>query len=445
MGYEVMWRVLMMLHTVEYQYSRALKVAFMFLAMGRFTLGAMGEVLEGCDGLFSTYLHLVHHRQERSHDPVDRDGLKVSTPRGKCAPQLHVRCFYLKNFSLNLQVTPFFTDNLTSSTPPPLPPISFLVNGTSKVSRIGLKEYVKPPIVMHDMDDEELLWRASMTPRVREFPFKRVPKVAFMFLTRKDVVLAPLWEKFFKGYEGLYSIYVHSNPSFNGTMPESSIFHGRRIPSKEVGWGKFNMIEAERRLLANALLDLSNQRFVLLSESCIPLFNFPTIYSYLINSTKTFVEAYDLPGPVGRGRYNPRMRPHINLEQWRKGAQWFEMDRDLAIETISDCAYFPIFQKFCKSSCYVDEHYLPTFVSAKFWKRNSNRTLTWVDWSKGGPHPAKLERTGVTIELLERLRSERKCEYNGETSSICFLFARKFFPSTLDRLLRFAPKVMKFN
>ncbi|KAH9722829.1 Core-2/I-branching beta-1,6-N-acetylglucosaminyltransferase family protein [Citrus sinensis] len=298
---------------------------------------------------------------------------------------------------------------------------------------------------MHDMTEEELLWRASMSPRIHEYPFKRVPKVAFLFLTRGAVTLAPLWEKFFHGHEGLYSIYVHSSPSFNETVPQSSVFHGRRIPSKEVQWGKFSMLEAERRLLANALLDITNQRFVLLSESCIPLFNFSTIYNYLINSSKAFIEAYDLPGPVGRGRYNRPMRPVIRLEQWRKGSQWFEMDRALALEVISDKKYFVTFKRHCKASCYADEHYLPTFVSVKFWKRNSNRSLTWVDWSKGGPHPAKFQRRDVTIEFLKRLRSGSHCEYNGKSTNICFLFARKFLPNALDRLLRFAPKVMGFN
>lgn len=214
---------------------------------------------------------------------------------------------------------------------------------------------------------------------------------------------------------------------------------------QEVQWGKFSMLEAERRLLANALLDISNQRFVLLSESCIPLFNFSTIYNYVTNSTKTFIEAYDLPGPVGRGRYNHRMKPLIRAEQWRKGSQWFEMDRALAIEVVSDKKYFSTFKRYCKSSCYGDEHYLPTLVSIKFWKRNSNRSLTWVDWSKGGPHPARFQRTAVTVELLKKLRNGGNCEYNGKKTSICFLFARKFMPDALNRLLRFAPMVMKFN
>ncbi|XP_068640995.1 glycosyltransferase BC10-like [Aristolochia californica] len=296
---------------------------------------------------------------------------------------------------------------------------------------------------MHDMDDEELLWKASMVPH-RRSPFQWKPKVAFMFLTRGPLAFAPLWDKFFAGHEGLYSIYIHFHPSFNESMPEDSVFHGRRIPSKEVQWGSFTMIEAERRLLANALLDFSNQRFVLLSESCIPLFNFPTIYSYLINSDETFVEAFDEPGPVGRGRYNFHMKPQIMPNQWRKGSQWFEVDRQLAVEIVSDRKYFPIYGKYCKRACYADEHYLPTLVHIKFGRTNANRTLTWVDWARGGPHPTRFWRGQVTVELLQKLRNGSECMYNGRSTRVCYLFARKFLPNALTRLMRFASTVMKF-
>ncbi|KAK6241933.1 hypothetical protein SCA6_007322 [Theobroma cacao] len=355
--------------------------------------------------------------------------------------------FHLKNFSIDLHITQLsLTTRSASAPPPPPPPQSFTPAAkTSNVAGIGLTEFLKPPDVMHGMDDKELLWRASMVPRIPQYPFDRVPKVAFMFLTKGPLLLAPLWEKFFEGHEGMYSIYVHSNPFFNLSDPKSSVFYGRRIPSKEVEWGKVNMIEAERRLLANALLDFSNQRFVLLSESCIPIFNFSTVYSYLINSSQSFVESYDLEGPVGRGRYSRRMSPRVTLDQWRKGAQWFEMDRELAIGVVSDQEYFPVFQKYCKGACYADEHYLPTFVTMKFGHKNSNRTLTWVDWSKGGPHPAKFLRTEVTVEFLERLRSGSQCQYNGNTTDICHLFARKFSPDALYRLLKFAPKLMHFH
>lgn len=129
-----------------------------------------------------------------------------------------VLSFSLKNLSFNLD----FTQLRFSPTTQPLP----------AAHHVGLAEYLKPAPIAHDMEDEELLWRASMSPRIPEYPFERTPKVAFLFLTKGPVVLAPLWEKFFKGHEGLYSVYVHSNPPWNETEPEDSVFHGRRIPSK---------------------------------------------------------------------------------------------------------------------------------------------------------------------------------------------------------------------
>ncbi|GMH10447.1 hypothetical protein Nepgr_012288 [Nepenthes gracilis] len=341
------------------------------------------------------------------------------------------------SFSIGPRTTTRIQSSASSTIAPPLPP---------PPAASPMESHHNPASsCVHHMEDEELLWRASMVPRVRKYPFKLVPKIAFMFLTKGPLPLSPLWEKFFHGYEGRYSIYVHPHPSYNQSFPKNSVFHGRRIPSKEVKWGEFSMLEAERRLLASALLDFSNQRFVLLSESCIPLYNFSTVYSYLINSDRTYVEAYDLPGPVGRGRYSPRMKRHIALSQWRKGSQWFQMDRRLAIEVVSDGKYINLFRRFCKNSCYGDEHYLPTLVSIGFWGRNSNRSLTWVDWSRGGPHPATFGRAQVSVELLERLRSSRTCEYNGRRSNVCFLFARKFSPESLNRLLAVAPKLMKFS
>ncbi|PIA33357.1 hypothetical protein AQUCO_04100047v1 [Aquilegia coerulea] len=120
------------------------------------------------------------------------------------------------------------------SLPPPPPPPQSHERVNVSCGTSGLKEHAKTSstVFIHNMKDDELLWRASMVPRIRQFPYKRVPKVAFMFLTKWEVALAPLWEKFFKGYEGLYSIYVHSHPSFNKSMPNDSVFHGRVVPSK---------------------------------------------------------------------------------------------------------------------------------------------------------------------------------------------------------------------
>ncbi|XP_066329964.1 glycosyltransferase BC10-like [Miscanthus floridulus] len=310
----------------------------------------------------------------------------------------------------------------------------------------GLERWTRPPArVEHAMTDEELLWRASFAPWVRGYPFRRVPKVAFMFLTRGPLPLAPLWERFFRGHEGRYSIYVHALPSYHANFTSESVFYRRQIPSKVAEWGQMTMCDAERRLLANALLDISNEWFVLVSESCIPIFDFNTTYRYFQNSNRSFLMAFDDPGPYGRGRYNWNMTPEVELDQWRKGSQWFEVHRELAIEIVKDTVYYPKFKEFCRPHCYVDEHYFPTMLTIEAPNSLANRSVTWVDWSRGGAHPATFGRGDITEEFLRRVQKGWTCLYNNQNSTMCFLFARKFAPSALEPLLELAPTVLGYG
>uniref|UniRef100_M1B318 Core-2/I-branching beta-1,6-N-acetylglucosaminyltransferase family protein n=2 Tax=Solanum tuberosum TaxID=4113 RepID=M1B318_SOLTU len=294
------------------------------------------------------------------------------------------------------------------------------------------------------MSDKELLWRASMVPRVKKYPFKRVPKIAFMFLTKGPLPLAPIWERFFKGHQGFYSIYIHSLPSFEADFPASSVFYKRQIPSQVTEWGKMSMCDAERRLLANALLDISNEWFVLLSESCIPLYNFNVIYKYISQSKHSFVGAFDDPGPYGRGRYDENMLPEVNISQWRKGSQWFEMSRKLALFIVEDTKFYPKFAEFCRPACYVDEHYFPTMLTIQASNLLANRSITWVDWSRGGAHPATFGKSDITEEFMKRMLAGPNCTYNDRNTSMCYIFARKFAPSALEPLFLLAPKYLGF-
>ena len=191
-----------------------------------------------------------------------------------------------------------------------------------------------------------------------------------------------------------------------------------------------SMCDAERRLLANALLDISNEWFVLVSESCIPIFDFNTTYKYFQNSSQSFVMVFDDHGPYGRGRYNYNMTPEVELTQWRKGSQWFEVDRELGIEIIKDTRYYPKFKEFCRPSCYVDEHYFPTMLTIEAPQSLANRSVTWVDWSRGycttcGPCPVQdfhipSSSNLTTFSCRNResaLQSKRECHsFHGSAS-----------------------------
>lgn len=118
-------------------------------------------------------------------------------------------------------------------------PTNIVVSNTTKKSvKEEPKEESETPrpaassAFLHSMTDEELFWRASMVPRIRKTPFKKIPKVAFMFLVRGRLPLSPLWARFFRGYKGFYSIYVHTQPYYVGEVAPEPIFQGRRIPSE---------------------------------------------------------------------------------------------------------------------------------------------------------------------------------------------------------------------
>ena len=154
--------------------------------------------------------------------------------------------FYVKSslFSLQDDTISFISHPSAAAPPllvtqPPTPAPSPLPQPSSASASASLSPLPNVPLasrdkltLMHSMDDNELFWQASMVSRVQQFPYKHVPKVAFMFLVKGPIPLAPLWELFFKGHEGFYSIYVHPHPSYNASVPEDSVFHGRKIPSK---------------------------------------------------------------------------------------------------------------------------------------------------------------------------------------------------------------------
>eukprot|EP00256_Glycine_max_P057559 XP_014625424.1 uncharacterized protein LOC100784132 isoform X2 [Glycine max] len=288
----------------------------------------------------------------------------------------------------------------------------------------GCKGFVDwlPPMPAREYTDEEIASRVVIkdilnSPAV----VSKNSKIAFMFLSPGSLPFERLWDKFF-----------------------------------QVIWGKISMVDAERRLLANALQDTDNQQFVLLSDSCVPLYDFEYIYEYLMYTNISFVDCFKDPGPHGNGRYSDHMLPEVEVKDFRKGAQWFAMKRQHAIIVMADNLYYSKFRSYCQpglegKNCIADEHYLPTFFQMVDPGGIANWSLTHVDWSERKWHPKSYRAQDVTYELLKNITSidvsmhvtsdEKKevqswpCLWNG-IQKPCYLFARKFTPETLDSLLR---------
>ncbi|CAN1222613.1 Glycosyltransferase BC10 [Linum grandiflorum] len=181
--------------------------------------------------------------------------------------------------------------------------------------------------------------------------FRGPPKIAFLFLVRHDLPLDFVWAAFFDaaGVPSNFSIFLHSSsPGFilNQSTTRSPHFYGRHLnTSIQVKWGESSMLQAEKLLLAAALDDPANRRFILLSDSCVPLYNFTYIYNYLMASPRSFVDSFL---DMKEGRYNPKMSPIIPMHKWRKGSQWITLIRSHAEVVVDDDVILAVFKKFCK-------------------------------------------------------------------------------------------------
>eukprot|EP00928_Gymnodinium_smaydae_P089004 TRINITY_DN73019_c0_g1_i1.p1 TRINITY_DN73019_c0_g1~~TRINITY_DN73019_c0_g1_i1.p1 ORF type:complete len:491 (-),score=84.41 TRINITY_DN73019_c0_g1_i1:194-1600(-) len=117
------------------------------------------------------------------------------------------------------------------------------------------------------------------------------PKVAFLFMTMRDLLWPKLWDAFFteavssRGGRKKFSIYVHQAATED--VPE--------LPLKEYGaiavpWVKTSwcaLFGAEVAMLHAALQDKRNKQFVFVSDSTVPLKSFNYVWSQLAQTQTT--------------------------------------------------------------------------------------------------------------------------------------------------------------
>ncbi|KAK4759889.1 hypothetical protein SAY87_023020 [Trapa incisa] len=299
------------------------------------------------------------------------------------------------------------------------------------------------------------------------------PKIAFLFIARNRLPLDMVWDTFFQGEEDSFSVFVHSRPGFlfNKATTRSLYFFNRQVnDSIQIDWGEASMIEAERILLRHALKDRHNERFVFLSDSCIPLYNFSYTYDYIMSTPSSFVDSF---ADTKEGRYNPKMDPVIPVFNWRKGSQWVVLTKKHAEVVVKDTTVFPMFQLHCRRkslpefwrergmpvdnskehNCIPDEHYVQTLLAQEGHEKEiTRRSLTYSSWDlstskdreRAGWHPVSYKFSDATPALIQSIKEINNIHYETEgrrewcsskgKPTGCFLFARKFTRPAAMRL-----------
>lgn len=115
-------------------------------------------------------------------------------------------------------------------------------------------------------------------------------KIAFLFLTIDNMLAPKIWDKFFENKENekFYNIYVNAKYShkiskdqwylYNNILPTHLLVNNTKRK-------KLSLVRASNILFKTAYNDdILNQKFILLSESHVPLYNFNKIYTKLIDN-----------------------------------------------------------------------------------------------------------------------------------------------------------------
>ena len=150
------------------------------------------------------------------------------------------------------------------------------------------------------------------------------PKIAFLFLTYNNLKRPDIWNKFFgidnnnndsnkSKYSNKYTIYTHAKESDKVT---DILLKDKHIPEHiETCWGCPNLVEANILMMKEALKDPMNKKFILVSDSCIPIVSFNKFYNEIMKDDKNRINIHYNNNPE---RYDNIIDPDFSKNEFTK-------------------------------------------------------------------------------------------------------------------------------
>lgn len=234
---------------------------------------------------------------------------------------------------------------------------------------------------------EKYFWHTKMEDKRRKSKegfsnATKTKKIAFLFLVRDNHHQIEVWNSFFRGIsKSKYNIYVHAK--FPGKVIQPLMKNHLLPNSLQTKWGDVSIVRATMLLLRKAFEDLDNYKFVLLSESCIPLYNFEHIYTKLTEDNNTYLGVFNFDAILKENRYKGIDSKFLAKNNFKKMHQWFVMNR----ETVKYFITYDYTDQYKNVSC-PDEHYFVNIMD-KFSLPYDNRLNTFVNWNEPTPDPSK--------------------------------------------------------
>jgi hypothetical protein len=179
-------------------------------------------------------------------------------------------------------------------------------------------------------------------------------KIAFCFLTYDDIIRYDIWNKFFENIdENTYDIFIH--PKNIGINITKYKFKYNIIKNKIITKAKdhISIVYATIRLLEEAYnYDKNISHFIFLSQSCIPIYKFETIYKIISASYYSIISSINNNRKDRYYKLSSILKTNIHINNFVKQQPNMMLIRDDVNELIKNnyCVYFENIQ--CP-----DEHY----------------------------------------------------------------------------------------
>ncbi len=244
-------------------------------------------------------------------------------------------------------------------------------------------------------------------------------KIALLFLTRKDLNHPHLWQEAILEAEDRVNVYIHSKHPL-----EQDFFKTFRI-TQIVPTTYLIHVKAWQALLAEAIQNHENMKFVFLSESCIPLYSLKDIHYHLIQDDYSYLYYHE----PWWDKNAPREIHEFPLEHRWGNSEWMILNRKHAELIVNDQEIIEVVSKHIHDQ----ESYPSTLFSFKgILNEVVFKQTTYASFVKGrGTHPYEFQ-----IDNAVNRQSMRSAKRAG-----C-LFARKFASTFPEETLKIVRKTL---
>ena len=199
-------------------------------------------------------------------------------------------------------------------------------------------------------------------------------RIAFLFLTRNNLKQSEIWNNFLKGNEARYSIYCHAKEPQKVT---DKLLKDNIIPEYiNTSWG--DTVEANILLMKNALLNSQNNKFILVSESCIPISSFDTFHKNIMSNDKTIISILQENLERYQSKDLEKLLP-VNefTKNWAQGIVFSRYHTKLLVDSKDK------YLDYWKNIRNADEHYFSNMLrilDKDFNDNHLNAKLTFDQW-----------------------------------------------------------------